>query len=231
MPVLRPEFKGSNPRAVLALSASKSDPFSGKVGAVFRNDENRERVPLMHIRSSSWTTFGCAALVVGALLACKKKSPPPPAPTTAETPTTNTGTTTTTKPTPSNKVWNVGEKATAPDYAMTIENVKECKVKYYFRAKKGNIKLGVEVNVEGTADKDVAVNPFYAKVTDSEGYSYTSTFGGCTPDLKSVRVGKGEKAKGWVTFEVPKKASGLKLTYNPIIIGAGKQQLKFDLGR
>ena len=55
--------------------------------------------------------------------------------------------------------------------------------------------------------------------------------GGCEPDLKSVRIGKGEKAKGWVTFEVPEKASGLKLTYNPFIIGTAKQELKFDLGR
>ncbi|HMR77217.1 MAG TPA: DUF4352 domain-containing protein [Polyangiaceae bacterium] len=185
----------------------------------------------MHIRSTSWTSFGCAVLVIGSLLACKKKAPPPPAPTTAETTPLNTGTTTPTTPVESNKVWNVGEKATAPDYAMVIDNVKECKVKYYFRAKKGNIKLGIETTIEGTADKDVAVNPFYAKITDSEGYSYTSTFGGCTPDLKSVRVGKGEKAKGWITFEVPKNATGLKLSYNPIIIGSGKQQLKFDLGR
>ncbi|MEZ4225313.1 MAG: DUF4352 domain-containing protein [Polyangiaceae bacterium] len=167
---------------------------------------------------------------MGALLACKKKSAPTPVTTTTpESPLTTP--TPTATPTVSNKVWSVGDKATAPDYSMTIDNVKECKVKYYFRPKKGNIKLGVEVTIEGTADKDVAVNPFYAKVTDSEGYSYTSTFGGCDPDLKSVRVSKGEKAKGWITFEVPSKSSGLKLAYNPIIIGSGKQELKFDLGR
>ncbi|MCA9598141.1 MAG: DUF4352 domain-containing protein [Myxococcales bacterium] len=185
----------------------------------------------MHIRSSSWTAFGCVVLIAGALLACKKKSSSTTGSTTttAETPTTPVPTATT--PPITNKVWNVGEAATAPDYKMTIDNVKECKVKYYFRPKKGNIKLGVEVSIEGTADKDVPVNPFYAKITDGEGYSYTSTFGGCEPDLKSVRIGKGEKAKGWVTFEVPEKASGLKLTYNPFIIGTAKQELKFDLGR
>lgn len=114
---------------------------------------------------------------------------------------------------------------------MTIENVKECKVPYYFKPKKGNIKLGVEVQLEGSADKDVPVNPFYAKVTDGDGYSYTSTFGGCDPELKSVRITKGEKAKGWITFEVPQKASSLKLTYNPFIISTVKQEVKFDLGR
>ena len=125
----------------------------------------------------------------------------------------------------------VGETAKAPDFTMAIENVKECKVPYYFKAKKGNIKLGVEVQIEGSADKDVPVNPFYAKVTDGDGYSYTSTFGGCDPELKSVRVNKGEKAKGWITFEVPQKASNLKLTYNPFIVSTVKQEVKFDLGR
>ncbi len=183
----------------------------------------------MHIRSTSWTAFTGVLVMAAALLACKKS-----APAAGETPVGETVATPTAEPPPpvvTNKVWNVGDKATAPDYTMTLENVKECKVKYYFKPKKGNIKLGIEVAVEGTADKDVPVNPFYAKVTDSEGYTYNSTFGGCDPDLKSVRLSKGEKAKGWITFEVPAKAAGLKLSYNPFIIGTTKQELKFDLGR
>jgi len=192
----------------------------------------------MHIRRTSFTAVACTVLVAGALLACKKKSTtssPPPDPGTGTSTGTGTGTGTgTTTPTPSwdsSKIFKIGETAKAPDFSMSIENVKECKVPYYFRAKKGNIKLGVEVIIEGSADKDVPVNPFYAKVTDGDGYSYTSTFGGCSPELKSVRVAKGEKARGWVTFEVPSKASSLKLTYNPFIISTVKQEVKFDLGR
>jgi hypothetical protein len=129
------------------------------------------------------------------------------------------------------KVHAVGEKAEAAEYAMTVKHVKECTVEHYFKPRKGNIKLGVEVVLEGTADKRIPVNPFYAKLTDSEGYSYTSTFAGCEPALKSVRVGKSEQAKGWITFELPKKASGLKLVYSPFVIGSGKQDLRFGLGR
>ena len=189
----------------------------------------------MHTRSRSFTAIACTALVAGALLACKKSTPTP-----TTDPGTGTGATPTTPTTPpvptgpafvSSKLHKVGETAKAPDYSMAIENVKECKVPYYFKAKKGNIKLGVEVQLEGIADKDVPVNPFYAKVTDGEGYSYTSTFGGCSPELKSVRIAKGEKAKGWITFEVPQKATNLKLTYNPFIVSTVKQEIKFDLGR
>ncbi len=188
----------------------------------------------MHTRSRSFTVFAVTALIAGALLACKKKTPPTTDPGTGTGAGPTPTVTPTAPPTPSfdsSKLYKVGETAKAPDFTMAIENVKECKVPYYFKAKKGNIKLGVEVQIEGSADKDVPVNPFYAKVTDGDGYSYTSTFGGCDPELKSVRVNKGEKAKGWITFEVPQKASNLKLTYNPFIVSTVKQEVKFDLGR
>jgi hypothetical protein len=186
----------------------------------------------MHTRGTSFTVLTGALLVGAALLACKSKKSSPTPTTTPTAETTTTATDTPTTPAfDSTKIYKVGEKAQAPDFSMSIENVKECKVPYYFKAKKGNIKLGVEVELEGSADKDVPVNPFYAKITDGDGYSYTSTFGGCTPDLKSVRINKGEKARGWITFEVPDKAKGLKLTYNPFIISTVKQEVKFDLGR
>jgi hypothetical protein len=187
----------------------------------------------MHTRQDKLTVFACAVLVVGAALACKSKKSPPPTTSPVTDPNTPTGnpTSTPTSNFDSSKVYKVGETAKAPDFSMSIENVKECKVPYYFKPKKGNIKLGVEVQIEGTADKDVPVNPFYAKVTDADGYSYTSTFGGCDPELKSVRVNKGEKARGWITFEVPEKGKDLKLTYNPFIISTVKQEVKFDLGR
>lgn len=185
----------------------------------------------MHTRSKTSTVLACAALVVGGSLACKKSSSSSSPPPTAATETTTTPTEPAQPAFDSSKVYKVGQAAKAPDYTFNVENVKECKVKYYFKPKKGNIKLGVEVQLEGTADKDVPVNPYYAKITDSDGYSYTSTFGGCEPELKAVRITKAEKARGWITFEVPEKASGLKFTYSPIIIGAMKQEVKFDLGR
>ena len=188
----------------------------------------------MHTRGTSFTVFASAVVVAAALFACKsKKSTPPPTTTPTTDPAANTGSdpSTATPAFDSTKVFKVGETAKAPDFSMSIENVKECKVPYYFKPKKGNIKLGVEVQIEGSADKDVPVNPFYAKVTDGDGYSYTSTFGGCDPELKSVRINKGEKARGWITFEVPEAAKSLKLTYNPFIISTVKQEVKFDLGR
>jgi hypothetical protein len=132
---------------------------------------------------------------------------------------------------PVDPVYKLGETANTPDFKITLENVKECKVKYYFQPKKGNVKLGAEVVIAGTADRQIPVNPFYAKVTDSEGESYASTFAGCEPELKSSQVKRGEDARGWISFELPERASGLKFSYAPFIIGRGKQEVKFDLGR
>ena len=132
---------------------------------------------------------------------------------------------------PANSVHKLGETAQAPDFKVTLENVKECKVKYYFQPKKGNVKLGAEVVIEGTAERQIPVNPFYAKVTDADGDSYASTFAGCEPELKSSQVSKGQDARGWISFELPERASGLKLSYAPFVIGRGKQEVTFDLGR
>lgn len=129
------------------------------------------------------------------------------------------------------KVHAPGEMATAAHYKMRVDKVEECKVKEYFAPAPGNIKLGVLVTVEATADKDVPVNPFYAKVLDSEGISWTSTLAGCSPDLKSLRLNSGETAQGWITFEIPKSARSLRLAYAPFIVGSAKQELVFELGR
>ena len=174
----------------------------------------------------------CLASVAVLVAACKQAEPTAGAAATA-TSATSLGTGALPRPRQDGNeiVYAIGDRAEAAAYAMTVKHVKECTVEHYFKPRKGNIKLGVEVLIEGTADKQIPVNPFYAKLTDSEGYSYTSTFAGCEPALKSVRVGRSEQAKGWITFELPKKASGLKLLYSPFVIGSGKQDLRFALGR
>jgi hypothetical protein len=177
-----------------------------------------------------FTALLCTALLVGSPLACKTKkessSPVPPASTVPPVAPETTPAVITTDP-----LHKLGETAQGGDYKLTVVTVKECNVKYYFKPKKGNIKLGAEVIIEGTADRQVPVNPFYAKLTDAEGYTYASTFAGCEPDLKSRQVGKGEQSRGWVSFEIPEKSTGLKLSYAPFVIGRGKQEIKFDLGR
>jgi hypothetical protein len=125
----------------------------------------------------------------------------------------------------------VGDTASAADYQITLKSVRECRVESYLRPKAENLTLGVELVIEGTRDRDVPVSPFHAKLQDAEGNSYAATLAGCRPILPSVRVAKGEKVEGWVSFELPRGARDPKLTYEPTIIGSPPQLLRFSLGR
>lgn len=179
-------------------------------------------------RIALWTTLLSSAVALH-LSSCKKEPKetqvaPAPAPTpsgAAQGPAMLSG----------SPVHSVGQTAPALDYKLTLLTVKECKVKYYFQPKKGNIKLGAEVVIEGAAERQVPVNPFYAQLADGDGETYASTFAGCEPELKSAQVSSGTEARGWISFEIPEKARGLKFTYAPFVIGRGKQEVTFDLGR
>ena len=125
----------------------------------------------------------------------------------------------------------VGDTAGATDYQITLKSVRECRVESYLRPKAENLTLGVELSIEGTRDRDVPVSPFHAKVVDADGNSYAATLAGCRPILPSVRVAKGEKVEGWVSFELPRAAKEPTLNYEPTIIGSPPQALRFSLGR
>jgi hypothetical protein len=125
----------------------------------------------------------------------------------------------------------LGEPAQTADYVMTVRAVKQCKVAAHYRPQKGHVKLGVEVTIQGSGTREVPVNPFYAELIDSSGSPRHSTFGGCTPELPALRVRKGDEARGWITFEVPARAQGLRLEYSPFVVGTGRQTVRFDLGR
>ena len=126
----------------------------------------------------------------------------------------------------------VGQTASSLDYALTLEQVKTCD-DTPIQPKPGNLRLGVKVSIEGRTEREVPVNPFYARLTDRQrdGYAYAATFGGCMPDLKSARVDKGDRVSGWITFEIPKQAKGLELSYSPYVLGSTEQIVRFDLGR
>ncbi|MBK7581138.1 MAG: DUF4352 domain-containing protein [Myxococcales bacterium] len=138
----------------------------------------------------------------------------------------------------STPIHKLNETAHAADYDLSITGMAEaaedsgaCPIPYYFMPPAGKVKLGVEVQIVATTNTSVNVNPFYAKLTDSTGYAYTSTFGGCEPELKSVKLAPGETAKGWITFELPATSVGLTFIFNPLIVGNGNNEVKFDLGQ
>jgi hypothetical protein len=177
-----------------------------------------------------WTVLALAALVVGTLLACKKKKEET---TSTTTPVATTTPTPTVAAPPPDKLHKLGENAKAADFSLTVDNVQECKRKYS-APKKGNIFIGVDATVESLGDKQFLASPTHAKLVDSQSLTFNSlgyaSTANCEPIFKFTQLAKGEKAKGWLIFEVPKAASGLKMSYNPVTFGT-PQTVKFDLGR
>jgi hypothetical protein len=125
----------------------------------------------------------------------------------------------------------IGALATAADYQMSVEGVQDCTLPPPFSAPKGRQKVAVEVVLEGRTSREVPVNPFYAMLEAETGASYEATLAGCKPVLRAQRIVLGDKARGLVTFEIPASARGLRLVYSPVVIGGGREELKFDLGR
>jgi hypothetical protein len=120
----------------------------------------------------------------------------------------------------------IGERAEVPELAVTAEGTKDCGGEHLRR---GNVLIGVELLVEGRSAGEVHFNPFHCKLRESDGASHTPTFKGCEPRLRDHRLGKGERQRGWVSFELPATAKELRLVCSQAVVGQQTRVLEFDL--
>lgn len=81
----------------------------------------------------------------------------------------------------------------------------------FITPKSGNRFVAVQILYEGTGSDSYDYDPFDWKLTDSSGFSYDTTFSGIGPELHSGTLQPGEKARRYITYEVPASATGLKL--------------------
>lgn len=125
----------------------------------------------------------------------------------------------------------VGEWATADDYRLRLTEVRECEVESYFAPRGGHIKLGAKLELEAGSAAEVPSNQLHAVLVDAEGSRYPATLAGCRPSLPTVRLSRGKSASGFVTFDVPRDASGLTLRYEPVIVGRAESAVSITLGR
>jgi hypothetical protein len=127
------------------------------------------------------------------------------------------------------QVYELGATAHARDYSLRVLNVQECHVAPHFAPPPGLKKLGIEVEIGGSSAREVPVNPFYAVVVASSGERYEATLAGCSPALPAGRVVEKQTQRGWLTFDVPVSVGRLELSYEPVVLGVGREQVRFDL--
>jgi hypothetical protein len=123
----------------------------------------------------------------------------------------------------------VGERVESAGIAVTVQAVSRTpSLGTLFKAKSGNTYVVLDTTIENTGRDVAPYNPLYFKLKDGAGFEYNSALGG-EQSLKSGELKQGELARGQVAFEVPAGASGLSVSYQPVVIFGGYQVIRIGL--
>lgn len=122
-----------------------------------------------------------------------------------------------------------GEPATNPYFEVRLLNSKPCAVETHFPSAPGTRKVAVEIELRAVGAQEIPANPFYALLVDRDGRAYESTLAGCPPLLPAQRLGRGQSARGWVTFDVPEGVEARSLVYQPAVIGVAAPKAELSL--
>ncbi len=125
----------------------------------------------------------------------------------------------------------VGQKAVVEGIGLTVLSVsKSNQPAQYMKADAGNTYVVVEVMIENVNSDNCSYNPYYFKIKDSAGVEYTEGGFGLDAALQSGKLGRGEKVRGKVAFEVKQSAQGFVLTYSPSLF-SGSALIRVNLGK
>lgn len=116
-------------------------------------------------------------------------------------------------------------------YQLRASTLQECSPPARGGAVGATRRVGVEIWLEPTGTVQVPANPYYARLVDGQGDAYEATLGGCGTPLAPTLPVRGQPAKGWIVFDVPRAARAFTLVYAPELVGATQSELVIDLGR
>ena len=146
----------------------------------------------------------------------------------------NSGSVTTPTLTPTQQVqtYKLGEKITAGSAIVSVNKIQVSKGTGKSVPGSGNEWLNVNLTIENTGDDkaDIASTGTMT-ASDSSGNIYQSTTTDKTSTTLTIDgtvLGK-DKKSGWVGFEVPSGATGLRFEYNGSLFGGGP--ILVDLGQ
>ena len=124
----------------------------------------------------------------------------------------------------------VGEPREAGGVTLTVMAVSRAtELSQFQTAEPGKEYVLAEVVLETTGRDTAPYNPFYFKVKDVDGYEYTVALNTGDNALKSGELAQGDKVRSVVAFEVPVGATGLILSYEPIVIAGGYDPIRIAL--
>jgi hypothetical protein len=86
----------------------------------------------------------------------------------------------------------------------------------FIKPKNGFIYYTLNVTVINISNETKNVNPLYFSLIDGEGYKYDISFIGKEPNFGYGSLSPNDKLRGYITFEIIKGATDLKIQYNSL---------------
>lgn len=112
--------------------------------------------------------------------------------------------------------FKVGDTIKMGDITLTVNEYVDNVVSKneYDKPGSGNRFVAVDVKLENAGNSSEYILTDDFTIQDSNSYVYSHEWSEAkSPELQSGNLGKGSSLRGWVVFEVPSKASGLKLIF------------------
>jgi len=123
-------------------------------------------------------------------------------------------------------VGSIGKPVIQQGYNLTVNDV------ITGQTKSGEPYIAVDVTLTSESDEGVNSNLFYAKLKSDNGYVYNPTFFGVQPSLDPMNdIPKGERVRGWITFEVSneKDRGNYTFEYHPLTFSGKSPRLRVKL--
>lgn len=113
---------------------------------------------------------------------------------------------------------DIGQLVRGQDFDFIINSAERGKnYSNYSEPEPGYENLAVDVTIFSHTNRGVSANIFNAAVTDEAGYQYGPTFNSKEPVLRSQSdLFADQKARGWITFEIPKYSDSVLFEYQLI---------------
>jgi hypothetical protein len=135
------------------------------------------------------------------------------------------------EPESSEDVHAIGDRAETSDLGVTVHAVQDPyqSTNQFDTPQTGNRFVAVEAELFNDSDEPVTwSSAFGTELVDSLNRAYTTGFGGIDLNRLDGDVPAGSSRRGWLVFEIPQDASGLRVRISGSVTAQGAL---FDLGR
>jgi len=115
------------------------------------------------------------------------------------------------------QTFKLGDKVQLGDYVLVVNTVEPCSSSNQFmQPKSGNKFVVVDITQENQGADPRSYNVWDYKLQDSQDFTYQTAMTSCRePGFSAGTLQKGQKTRGFITFEIPKENTAAKLIFTP----------------